>query len=105
GNVRELENCIQHGLAMAAGPEIEVVDLPANVVYSDSASEWSGEADQAGRSVTSLDQLERQAILHALKAANGDRQRAAKLLGIGKTTIYRKLKEYELAEGSEDMQA
>jgi len=43
-----------------------------------------------------LQQLERQAIIQALEITGGDRTRAARLLGIGKTTIYRKLKEYGL---------
>ncbi|WP_254062465.1 helix-turn-helix domain-containing protein [Acidobacterium sp. S8] len=43
-------------------------------------------------------ELERQAILGALKQLQGDKLAAAKLLGIGKTTMYRKLKEYGLSE-------
>jgi two-component system response regulator HydG len=46
--------------------------------------------------MNSLQALERQAIRQALQTTGGDRVRAAKLLGIGKTTIYRKLKEYGL---------
>ena len=44
--------------------------------------------------MSTLQALEQQAIRQALQATGGDRVRAAKLLGIGKTTIYRKLKEY-----------
>jgi two-component system response regulator HydG len=42
--------------------------------------------------------LEREAILSAIRALNGDKLQAAKLLGIGKTTLYRKLKEYGIAD-------
>lgn len=96
GNVRELENCIQHALAMGAGPEIEVGDLPANLV-----SVVVSNSQPAGSEapVPSLEALERRAILRALEETGGDRLRAAKLLGIGKTTIYRKLKEYGLENG------
>ena len=45
-----------------------------------------------------LAELERQAILDTLRRLNGDKLTAAKLLGIGKTTLYRKLKEYGLGE-------
>lgn len=104
GNVRELENCIQHALAMGAGPEIEVSDLPANLTNVASAAVDAGRSPAGGSDaavVPSLEQLERRAILHALEETGGDRLRAAKLLGIGKTTIYRKLKEYGLENAPE----
>ncbi|MGH9469537.1 MAG: sigma-54-dependent transcriptional regulator [Terriglobia bacterium] len=88
GNVRELENCIQRALSLSAGPLIGPDDLPPALV----AGRKTGSADEPH----SLEDLERRAILNALQIAGGDRVRAAKLLGIGKTTIYRKLKEYGL---------
>jgi DNA-binding NtrC family response regulator len=87
GNVRELENCIQRALVLGAGPMIQVKDLPSNVLYQVSEP-------ARGPEIATLKDLERNAILQALEATGGDRGRAAKLLGIGKTTIYRKLKEY-----------
>jgi DNA-binding NtrC family response regulator len=98
GNVRELENCVQHALAMGAGPQIEVGDLPANLINVVVSSPTAGSETP----VPSLEALERRAILRALEETGGDRLRAAKLLGIGKTTIYRKLKEYGL-ENSPDI--
>ena len=47
--------------------------------------------------MATLADLERQAILGAIRALHGDKLQAAKLLGIGKTTLYRKLKEYGIA--------
>jgi transcriptional regulator of acetoin/glycerol metabolism len=52
--------------------------------------------------LTTLADLERQAILGAIRALNGDKLQAAKLLGIGKTTLYRKLKEYGIADPLQD---
>src|SRR5579864_4647222 len=103
GNVRELENCIQHALAMGASPEIEVSDLPANLANVASTATAAGKSPAGGSDadVPSLEQLERRAILRALEETGGDRLRAAKLLGIGKTTIYRKLKEYGLENAPE----
>jgi transcriptional regulator of acetoin/glycerol metabolism len=46
--------------------------------------------------VTPLAEVEKRAILHALQVTRGDRTLAAELLGIGRTTLYRKLKEYGL---------
>jgi DNA-binding NtrC family response regulator len=91
GNVRELENCVQRALALGSGPLLEVKDLPAALL--DNPKPTFAERDQ---NTHSLENLERQAIIDALQSAGGDRLRAARLLGIGKTTIYRKLKEYGL---------
>ena len=89
GNVRELENCIKRALALGSGPEIQVRDLPSNLLYA-------MEAGTGERQVPTLRELERNAIRQALEVTAGDRLRAAKLLGIGKTTVYRKIKEYGL---------
>jgi len=95
GNVRELENCIQHAIALGSGSLIQVRDIPARIANPSSQPEAaSSEPAEAPRPVTPLQNLERQAIVNALAETGGDRIRAAKLLGIGKTTIYRKLKEY-----------
>ncbi|MGE5326066.1 MAG: sigma-54-dependent transcriptional regulator [Deltaproteobacteria bacterium] len=89
GNVRELENCIQRALVLGTGAVIHARDLPSNVLYQVGPAPESSE-------VSPLGELERRAILQALRSTGGDRLRAAKLLGIGKTTIYRKLKEFDL---------
>ena len=90
GNVRELENCIQRAVALSVGPEIQMQDLPSNLLYHVAPS------PPLSRELTTLQALERRAIVQALEATAGDRLRAAKLLGIGKTTIYRKLRQYGL---------
>ena len=56
-----------------------------------------------GALVVSIAELEKQAILNTIRQLNGDKLMAAKLLQIGKTTLYRKLKEYGIAEGAEEM--
>ncbi len=92
GNVRELENCIQRALALGSAPQIRVVDLPSSLLY------FVGQQARDPVAVATLRELEQRHILQALEATKGDRQRAAKLLGIGKTTIYRKIKEYGLED-------
>jgi two-component system response regulator HydG len=52
----------------------------------------------AAPKVTPLAELEKQAILSTIRQLKGDKLLAARLLGIGKTTLYRKLKEYGLSE-------
>ena len=88
GNVRELENCIQRAVSLGSGTFIQMQDLPSSLLYH------LGRALSSRPELTTLQALEQQAIRQALSATGGDRTRAAKLLGIGKTTIYRKLKEY-----------
>ena len=85
GNVRELENSVQRALALGTGPLIQMNDLPSSVLFPVLA-----ESDGGG--ISSLKEMERQAIIHALEDAHGDRRKTAKKLGIGRTTIYRKLK-------------
>jgi len=92
GNVRQLENCIQHVLALGSAPQIRVEDLPSYVLY------FVGQPRREAAALATLRELEQRSILQALEATKGDRLRAAKLLGIGKTTIYRKLKEYGLED-------
>ncbi|MFZ0409890.1 MAG: sigma-54 dependent transcriptional regulator [Candidatus Acidiferrales bacterium] len=89
GNVRELENAIERAVALGSGPILHVGDLPTGLQFS------SGEGSLKSDELLPLDELERRAILRALREAGGDKLAAARLLGIGKTTLYRKLKQYE----------
>jgi len=91
GNVRELENCIGHCCAMNSGPMIGTADLPNSIRDASEQSHKSGPKGQ----IAPLYDLEKQAILGAIAQLHGNKLLAAKLLGIGKTTLYRKLKAYE----------
>jgi DNA-binding NtrC family response regulator len=135
GNIRELENCIQHMMAVNSGPLLHAADLPSALLnfMAQQKSQYMTMAMVAGDvppqpkppqsathsgipaavlpvsvvpissgmpspgSIIPLVELERRAILHALDYTKGDRAIAAHLLGIGRTTLYRKLKEYEIA--------
>ena len=106
GNVRELENAIERAVIIAAGRQIELDDLPSaigNVVAEREALLRAERAHAAseGRSArleidvpSSMDEIERQAIEATLDYTSGDKTRAAKLLNIGRKTIYRKLDQY-----------
>jgi two-component system response regulator HydG len=89
GNVRELENAVERAIALGSGPILHVGDLPTNLQHS------NGERLLHGDELLPLEELERRAILRALREAGGDKLAAARLLGIGKTTLYRKLKQYD----------
>jgi two-component system response regulator HydG len=108
GNVRELENAVERACALSSGPVLHLGDLPTQLqqegLAAHRAATAAGQADTAkdGQTVTPLAELERQAIVGAIHALNGDKLQAAKLLGIGKTTLYRKLKEYGISGSFED---
>jgi DNA-binding NtrC family response regulator len=89
GNVRELENSIQRAIAMGSGTVVQFNDLPSNLQY-DAREQSAQEGD-----LVPLMVLERRAIFRALRETSGDKLAAARLLGIGKTTLYRKLKLYD----------
>ena len=91
GNVRELEKCVERACCSASSPVITLLDLPSEV----SGTTGSADLEGAGARVVPLSELERRSIEETLRLVGGDKLTAAKLLGIGKTTLYRKLKEYE----------
>src|SRR5882724_4996332 len=90
GNVRELENAIERAVALGSGPIVHVADLPSSLQYR--TTERLPERNE----LVPLDELERRAILRTLRETAGDKLQAARILGIGKTTLYRKLKQYNL---------
>jgi DNA-binding NtrC family response regulator len=120
GNVRELENSIQHMVALNSGPLIQLAGLPSTLqnhiaakraMCFSMAAAVDGPAEptrtqpvelyapppDAAQPVLPLAEIEKRAIVHALEYTKGDRLMASHLLGIGRTTLYRKLKEYGLA--------
>jgi transcriptional regulator with PAS, ATPase and Fis domain len=122
GNVRELENCIQHMVAVSEDPLLHIGDLPdslqdyliekksqylisatvsgrpsVEIAKTGTASPTEMLQERDFRTVIPLAELERRAIINALEYTKGDRAVAAHLLGIARTTLYRKLKEYKLA--------
>jgi two-component system response regulator HydG len=96
GNVRELENAIERAVALGSGPILHVGDLPSNLQYGGGSQRMP-----ATDEVLPLEELERRAILRALRETGGDKLAAARLLRIGKTTLYRKLKQYEQPEAED----
>jgi DNA-binding NtrC family response regulator len=92
GNVRELENCLDRASALSSSNELQVRDLPTQI---HSAPKELTSIPSSNSGIVPLADMEKQTILNALAQVNGDKMMAARLLGIGKTTLYRKLKEYQ----------
>ncbi len=115
GNVRELENAIERAVIVASGRQIELEDLPEAIgkialQEQDRIKVERARAASEGRTTTfevtvpsSMDEIERQAIEATLDYTRGDKTHAARALGIGRKTLYRKLDQYDgKGSGSEN---
>ena len=82
-------------VVMSDGDEIGVGDIPAEVHQP---LRLAGESvESSGLGGRNLNELEKQAIVDTLAKVDGNREKAAKLLGIGERTLYRKIKEYDIS--------
>lgn len=91
GNVRELDNVIEHTMILAEDDRIEIKDLPASILASSKARPpFTYSLKEA------LRQFEKQHILRVLDQAGQDRKEAAKLLDISLSSLYRKIEELEI---------
>jgi len=112
GNVSELENVIERTCAISIGPVLQVDDLPKQLQdfaierTKFDAPEAVSEpvAGDPGRTkdetaIVPIAEIEKRVILKTVRLLKGDKLLAAKLLGIGKTTLYRKLKDYGSGTG------
>jgi DNA-binding NtrC family response regulator len=102
GNVRELQNVLRRALVLANGDAIRPEHLPANIQGQSreraSETNFNGAVSfLAGNRLLTLDELERQHILHALEVCRGNLSQVARTLDIGRTTLYRKLQRYGVA--------
>lgn len=92
GNVRELGNAVKHGAVLSQGAIVDLVHLPEEL----SAPVTSQVVNDNGPALMSLADAEKSHILRVLQACGGQHLDAARVLAIGRTTLWRKLKEYGL---------
>lgn len=92
GNVRQLRNVIENMAILSGGGILTVEDLPPGIRRIEPAQQ-TGSTSLAGMSLSEAEKL---LIANTLKMVNGNRTQAAKILGIGERTLYRKIKEYGL---------
>jgi len=92
GNVRELENVIQQAIILGTSEWIRKVDLPPDILHPFQQTRGKISA------IKPLEELEKEAIVNALRITSGNKLEAAHLLGIGKTTLYEKIKRYGLRD-------
>ncbi|MBN1765292.1 MAG: sigma-54-dependent Fis family transcriptional regulator [Sedimentisphaerales bacterium] len=91
GNVREMRNCVKTMVVLTDSELLDVADLPFEM-----HQQASGEETLSNLAGVNLNELEKTAIQRTLEMVNGNREMAAKMLGIGERTLYRKIKEYGL---------
>jgi len=97
GNVRELRNTIEEMVVLSQGERLTAQDLPRALQSSAPLAPITISKGDTALVGMSMEQIEREAIRNTLRATEGNRERTAKLLGIGERTLYRKLKEYGLS--------
>ena len=91
GNIRELENLIEQGVALAQNGQVHLADIAPN------SNGNGGALHPGGQSLADIVQdVEREAIVRALRQVEGNKERAAELLGLSPTTLWRKMKRLQL---------
>jgi DNA-binding NtrC family response regulator len=93
GNVRELANAVKHGAALATGALIDVADLPVELTRPRVPPSATAVASSTPATQTLAD-VERAHVLRVLEACGGSQVEAARVLGIGRNTLWRKLGRY-----------
>ncbi len=94
GNIRQLRNCIRTMVVMCDRDKLDVSDIPPDIAKRPQLT--AGGGAMTGLAGVPLDELEKKAIAETLIKTKGNREQAAKILGIGERTLYRKIKEYNL---------
>jgi two-component system response regulator HydG len=96
GNVRELQNCVERAVTLARFEEITIDDLPEKIVaFTPSHMVVAGDDPSE---LAPLEEIERRYVLRVLEAVGGNKSVAARVLGIERKTLYRKLERFAAAK-------
>ncbi len=96
GNVRQLENAVERAVVLAGGPGLEVADFETRATPAPGANAPESEKEVGPDELISLDELERIHILRVLRACSGQKTKASAILGINRTTLWKKLRQYDI---------
>ena len=94
GNVRELENTIEHAVVLSKGQRTEVTHLPSILSREESLSQPAERRDRVG----TITDHEKKLLIDVLKGCNWNKSKAASQLGISRSTLYGKIKKYQVSE-------
>lgn len=100
GNVRELRNCIERAVALARGETVDVDSLPERI--RDYSSKHVLVASDDPSELVSLEEVERRYMARVIDACRGNKSQAARILGIGRKTLYRRLLAMGVPVGEDD---
>jgi two-component system response regulator HydG len=100
GNVRELQNCLERAVALTRDEEIQLDDLPPKIRESRQQPSPAGVADES--ELVTLDEVERRYIKRVLAAVQGNKKAAARILGLDRKTLYRKVERYQIGTSQDD---
>jgi two-component system response regulator HydG len=103
GNVRELENCLERAIALCRLDEITTDDLPVKVTEYESLNVVI--ASDSPADLVTIDEMERRYVRQVLKAVGGNKTHAARVLGIDRRSVYRRLEEARAMRKTESMRA
>ena len=95
GNIRELEHAIEHAVLLGKDEVIGLADLPPQIV---ARGDGALTVEQAIAKQWTLHELEREYIGRTLETTQGNKTEVARILGVDRTTLYRKLEEYKLKD-------
>jgi DNA-binding NtrC family response regulator len=102
GNVRELENAIERALVLCEGEAIEPTDLPEEMLNASPSIEGfpptESQPSSPGKDAASLEEVEKRHICQVLALVDGHREKASKILGITRRTLYEKIKRYGIED-------
>jgi len=93
GNIRELQNAIERAFALSSEPEVTLKDLPPAILRSENVARNA----EPVAGLLPLEEAERRSIVAALQRSGGNKNQAARLLGIDRQRLYRKIEKYGLA--------
>jgi DNA-binding NtrC family response regulator len=96
GNVRELESFVEYAALHARGSEVMPEDLPAKLQTSEIRAAARSPLPALFEDLPSLDEIERRYLQHVLKTVNGNRTRAAEILGVDRRTLYRMAERFRI---------
>lgn len=98
GNVRQLENVVAYCLAMVTGNTIKINHLPEQLLDTIRVNKLNGENEgiKSVDGLSSMEKMEKEAIKDAMKKSGNNIRNAAEMLGLGRSTMYRKIKQYQI---------
>ncbi len=96
GNIRQLKHCLEHAFVLCRDPEIRLEHLPPEAANVKNRA-WTGKSADPGGSSATGETLDREALERALETSGWNKAKAARILGVSRQTLYRKLREFHIA--------